>query len=618
MTEHDATRAAVHQPVPYRVLARKYRPVGFEGLIGQQAMVRTLVNAFRSGRLAHAYMLAGVRGIGKTTTARIIARALNCIGVDGAGGPTASPCGVCEHCRAIAEDRHVDVREVDAASHTGVDQIRELIDGARYLPASARYKVYIIDEVHMLSRSAFNALLKTLEEPPEHVRFVFATTEVRKVPVTVLSRCQRFDLKRVESASLVSHFGEIAAKEDVRVAEAALQLIARAADGSVRDGLSLLDQAIAHAEGEVDEATVRQMLGLADRTIVFDLFHAVMRGDIRAALDLIGEQYAAGADPAVVLEDMLELTHWLTRIKITPAAADALGVPEAERVRGRELAAGLGMAELTRAWQILLKGLGEARNAPVPIQAVEMALVRLAYAARLPTPAEAIKAWKAEGGYAGEGADQGAGEESGMAIDRVGRPGDAAGQARQAPLVQGSVQLSSPAPSPFSTAPQASRRGGSPAHGSTAAAVASNPAAGEMEDLGDPQTFDAVVALVGAHREGLLQAKLMSAVHLVHFEPGRIEMRLAESAPDDLPRQLSRFLNEHTRRRWLVTVSRMEGEATLLEQREAADAEQLARAAGHPMVRAVLDVFPGASIVAVRDLTARLEQVADGDAEDES
>jgi DNA polymerase-3 subunit gamma/tau len=564
-------------------------------------------------------MLAGVRGIGKTTTARIIARALNCIGMDGAGGPTASPCGICEHCRAIAEDRHVDVREVDAASHTGVDQIRELIDGARYLPASARYKVYIIDEVHMLSRSAFNALLKTLEEPPEHVRFVFATTEVRKVPVTVLSRCQRFDLKRVESASLVSHFADIAAKENVRVAESALQLIARAADGSVRDGLSLLDQAIAHAEGDIDEATVRQMLGLADRTIVFDLFHAVMRGDIRTALDLIDEQYAAGADPAVVLEDMLELTHWLTRIKITPAAADALGVPEAERMRGRELAGGLEMAELTRAWQMLLKGLGETRNAPVPIQAAEMALVRLGYAARLPTPAEAIKAWTAEGGHANEGVDQGTDEEVGMAVHREG--GEGTKQSRQGPLMQGSGPLSSHASPPFSTAPQASHPGaayGSPTHGSLAAVVVDDPAPGEMDDLSDPQSFEAVVALVGAHREGLLQAKLMSAVHLVHFEPGRIELRLAESAPDDLPRQLSRFLNEHTRRRWLVTVSRMEGEATLLEQREAADAKQLARAADHAVVRAVLDVFPGASIVAVRDLAAPLEQVADGEAEDES
>jgi DNA polymerase III subunit gamma/tau len=610
MTEDNTTRAPVDPPAPYRVLARKYRPVGFDGLIGQQAMVRTLVNAFHSGRLAHAYMLAGVRGIGKTTTARIIA--LNCIGPDGAGGPTASPCGVCEHCRAIADDRHVDVREVDAASHTGVDQIRELIDGARYLPSMARFKVYIIDEVHMLSRSAFNALLKTLEEPPEHVRFVFATTEIRKVPVTVLSRCQRFDLKRIESATLASHFAEIVAREKVRVAEPALQLIARAADGSVRDGLSLLDQAIAHAQGDVGEDTVRQMLGLADRTVVFDLFHAVMRGDIKFALELLAEQYAAGADPAVVLEDMLDLTHWLTRIKITPAAGDAPGVPEAERVRGRELAGGLGMAELTRAWQILLKGLGETRSAPVPIQAAEMTLVRLGYAARLPTPAEAIKAWEAEG------------------PPQPGRPGRNAAASQGASQGIGQApQASHPSPPP----PQASRPEVLPEtrpesrtapRASIMAAVARDRpdpealAEEQAQEWRDPESFEAVVALVGAHREGLLQAKLMSAVHLVHFEPGRIEMRLAESAPDDLPRQLSRFLNENTSRRWLVTVSRAEGEATLVEQREAADAAHLAKAARHPVVQAVLDVFPGATIAAVRNLEVPLEPAGDGEAEEEA
>jgi DNA polymerase III subunit gamma/tau len=633
MTEDSATRVPVQPSAPYRVLARKYRPVGFDGLIGQQAMVRTLVNAFRSGRLAHAYMLAGVRGIGKTTTARIIARAFNCIGPDGGGGPTASPCGVCENCRAIAEDRHVDVREVDAASHTGVDQIRELIDGARYLPAMARFKVYVIDEVHMLSRSAFNALLKTLEEPPEHVRFVFATTEVRKVPVTVLSRCQRFDLKRIDSETLVSHFADIAAQEHVRIAPPALQLIARAADGSVRDGLSLLDQAIAHAQGDVGEDTVRQMLGLADRTVVFDLFHAEMRGDIKTALDLIGEQYAAGADPAVVLEDLLELTHWLTRIKITPAAGDAPGVPEAERVRGKELAGGLGMAELTRAWQILLKGLGETRSAPVPIQAAEMTLVRLGYAARLPTPAEAIKAWQAEanGGdidaqpHPGQGA--GTRQNSGPAVGQraghgEGRPSPHSSAGRERDGVPTAPVSSSPSSS--FPGPQAARSAARMApQGAVAAAVAPNSAdpvpsaAGEADDWRDPESFEAVVALVAAHREGLLQAKLMSAVHLVHFEPGRIEMRLAESAPDDLPRQLSRFLNENTSRRWLVTVSRSEGEATLVEQREAADAAHVARATRHPLVQAVLDAFPGATIAAVRDLEVPLEPADDDEAEEE-
>ena len=641
MIEDNATRAPVQPSAPYRVLARKYRPVGFDEVIGQQAMVRTLVNAFRSGRLAHAYMLAGVRGIGKTTTARIIARALNCIGPDGTGGPTASPCGVCEHCRAIAEDRHVDVREVDAASHTGVDQIRELIDGARYLPATARYKVYIIDEVHMLSRSAFNALLKTLEEPPEHVRFVFATTEIRKVPVTVLSRCQRFDLKRIEAATLVSHFAEIAAREDVRIAVPALQLIARAADGSVRDGLSLLDQAIAHAQGDVGEDTVRQMLGLADRTVVFDLFHAVMRGDIKAALDLIGGQYAAGADPAVVLEDMLDLTHWLTRIKIIPSACDAPGVPEAERVRGRELAAGLGMAELTRAWQILLKGLGETRSAPVPIQAAEMTLVRLGYAARLPTPAEAIKAWEAEahtqaGQERGHGSGYARSHEPGHEEGEQGQGQGHAPQALHPPdgreregIVAGQASQPSPPPSSPSSQPARTATRMAPQGATAAAATRSRLDRPDLDDPidtaedarqheRDPESFEAVVALVGSHREGLLQAKLMSAVHLVHFEPGRIEMRLAESAPDDLPRQLSRFLNESTSRRWLVTVSRSAGQATLVEQREAADAEHVARAARHPVVQAVLDVFPGATIAAVRDLEVQLDPAEDGEAEEES
>ncbi|MCB2099892.1 MAG: DNA polymerase III subunit gamma/tau, partial [Rhodobacterales bacterium] len=384
---------------PYRVLARKYRPTGFDGLIGQEALVRTLSNAIASGRLAHAFVLTGVRGIGKTTTARIIARALNCVGPDGTGGPTTEPCGVCPHCKAIAEDRHVDVLEMDAASRTGVDDIRELIEGVRYRPTSARFKIYIIDEVHMLSRNAFNALLKTLEEPPEHVKFVFATTEIRKVPVTVLSRCQRFDLRRIDTETLAAHFKAICGKEGVTASDGALAMIARAADGSVRDGLSLLDQAIAHggAETGVSEDQVRGMLGLADRTRVFDLLAAVLGGDAKGALDQLAEQYAAGADPAVVLEDLLELTHWLTRVKVTPDAAAAPGIPEAEKVRGTDMAGRLAMPVLTRAWQMLLKGLGECRVAPSPLQAAEMLLIRLAYAADLPTPEEALKSLRGEG-----------------------------------------------------------------------------------------------------------------------------------------------------------------------------------------------------------------------------
>ncbi|MBF0374941.1 MAG: DNA polymerase III subunit gamma/tau, partial [Alphaproteobacteria bacterium] len=378
-------------PTPYRVLARKYRPTDFSALIGQEAMVRTLTNAIRSGRLAHAFVLTGVRGVGKTTTARIIARALNCV-----EGPTIDPCGVCEHCRSIAEDRHVDVLEMDAASRTGVGDMRELIEGVRYRPTSARFKIYIIDEVHMLSNAAFNALLKTLEEPPEHVKFVFATTELRKIPVTVLSRCQRFDLRRVDIEELAAHFARIAEKEGATVEDAALKLIARAADGSVRDGLSLLDQAIAHCGGAVGEAEMRDMLGLADRARVFDLADALFKGDAAAALAQMGDQYAAGADPVVVLEDLLELVHWLTRLKVAPGQKDSLTIGETERVRGGDMAQRLGMGALTRAWQILLKGLGEARGAPSPLQAAEMALIRLTYAADLPSPAEVIEALRAQ------------------------------------------------------------------------------------------------------------------------------------------------------------------------------------------------------------------------------
>ncbi len=375
----------------YRVLARKYRPQDFTGLIGQEALVRTLKNAFASGRIAHAFMLTGVRGVGKTTTARIIARALNCTGPDGTRKePTISPCGVCDACVAIGESRHVDVQEMDAASRTGIDDVREIIEGVRYAPASARYKVYIIDEVHMLSRQAFNGLLKTLEEPPPHVKFVFATTEIRKVPVTVLSRCQRFDLRRIEQGELAQHLASIAAKENVTIELAALSLVARAAEGSVRDGLSLLDQAIAHEDGEtVTAESVRAMLGLADRGRILDLFEKVMGGRIAEALAELEALYDWGADPLVVIQDLLEMTHFLTRLKIAPGAEGFFEGGTGEAKRAAETAARLSVPSLTRAWQMLLKGLFEVRDAARPLQAAEMALIRLAYAADLP-PTEKI------------------------------------------------------------------------------------------------------------------------------------------------------------------------------------------------------------------------------------
>jgi len=573
MTESDDYRAP--STAPYRVLARKYRPSRLDGLVGQEALVRTLTNAIRSGRLAHAFILTGVRGIGKTTTARIIARALNCIGPDGTGGPTPSPCGVCEHCVAIAEDRHVDVIEMDAASRTGVDEIRELIDGVRYRPINARHKVYIIDEVHMLSRNAFNALLKTLEEPPEHVRFVFATTEIRKVPVTVLSRCQRFDLRRVDAATLAEHLAGIVAEEGVFVSPPALQMIARAADGSVRDGLSLLDQAIAHGAGEVGEDAVRDMLGLADRTVSFDLLDAVMRGDAPAALDVFAGQHRAGADPAMVIEDLLELVHWLTRLRVTPGTADTLGVPEAERVRGKDMAARLPMAELARAWQMLLKGLGEVRTGPLPAQAAEMVLVRLAYAAGLPTPAEAVK----------------------VLADAPAAGGPAAGPAATVPQTprQTGPSLAGGPPVSDGRAPGPLLDDGGPV------AVRTDTEAGAaIDSIADPRRFEDVVDLAEAQGELILRAHLVSDVHLVHFEPGRIEIRLGEHADRELPGRIARLLNAHSSRRWMVTVSNEPGVATLQQSAEAAEAERRAAAVRHPLVQAVMEAFPGAEIEDIR------------------
>ena len=375
----------------YRVLARKYRPTNFEELVGQEALVRTLSNAIDSGRIAQAFVLTGVRGVGKTTTARIVAKALNCTGPDGNGGPTVSPCGECDNCRAIAEDRHVDVQELDAASRTGVNDIRELIEGVRYKPVAARYKIYILDEVHMLSNSAFNALLKTLEEPPEHVKFIFATTEIRKVPVTVLSRCQRFDLRRISVEKLTAHFGRVAEKEGIKIEDDALAMVARAADGSARDGLSILDQAIALSGETVTAEQVRDMLGLADRGRVFELFDAVMQGDANQSLDILRGMYDEGADPVVVIQDLLDVCYWLTRFKLSPELADQASTPEIERTKGKEMAGKLSQSVLTRAWQMLLKGLGETQQAPTPIQAAEMVLIRLIHASNMPTPGEIIK-----------------------------------------------------------------------------------------------------------------------------------------------------------------------------------------------------------------------------------
>jgi DNA polymerase III subunit gamma/tau len=534
------------QAVAYRVLARKYRPTRFDDLIGQVAMVRILRNAFATGRIAHAFMLTGVRGVGKTTTARIIARALNCTAT---GAPTADPCGVCPDCVAILADRHPDVVEMDAASRTGVDDVRELIEATRYRPVQARTKVFIVDEVHMLSRNAFNALLKTLEEPPPHVKFVFATTELRKVPVTVLSRCQRFDLRRVRIAELAAHFGRIAVQEAVAVEPGALDVIARAADGSVRDGLSLLDQAIAQADGAVTEAAVVNMLGLADRGLVFDLAEAVMAGQPRQALQITELAHERGADLGMMLQDLLELIYTVTRLKSVPSLRDSQELPEAERVRGSALADRLSVPVLARAWQMLLKGVGEVETAPDRRAAAEMVLIRLCHVSELPPPGDLVR-----------------------------RLGTATTQASGLPA---------PAPSGGGVRAVA---GGAPI-----------PAANAAPRLA---SFRDVTALVAERREAMLHAHLVHSVHVVRFAPPVIELRPQPEAPRDLSPRLAALLTQATGTRWTIALSADQGEATLAEQGTAADSARRSAAADHPLVRAIMDAFPGARIDTVHDSAA--------------
>jgi DNA polymerase-3 subunit gamma/tau len=555
----------------YRVLARKYRPQDFTGLIGQEALVRTLSNAFAARRIAHAFMLTGVRGVGKTTTARIIARALNCIGDDGKRAePTIHPCGVCEPCIAIAESRHVDVQEMDAASRTGIDDVREIIEGVRYAPASARYKVYIIDEVHMLSKQAFNGLLKTLEEPPPHVKFVFATTEVRKVPVTVLSRCQRFDLRRIETAELVSHLSAIAAKERVNIEDGALSLIARAAEGSVRDGLSLLDQAITHSErGAIGAEMVRTMLGLADRGRVLDLFERLMGGKIAEALAELSALYDRGADPLAVVQDLLEIVHFLTRLKVAPAAEGFFDGGSAEAARASAIAGKLSVPSLTRAWQLLLKGLLEVRDATRPIAAAEMALIRLAYAAELPPTDKLVR-------------------------DLV--DGEPTAAAR-------TISSASSASSAKSVAPSGSASG-------TAARAMNAPAPNPGEENpAIPRSLDDLARLAQANGATALKVQIENFMHLVHMEPGKIEFRPDDRAPRTLAGDLAQRLKDWMGTRWVVTVAREGGGPTLAEQRKSARAARLESVMQEPMVRAVLDRFPGAEVVAVRD-TSGADEVA--------
>jgi DNA polymerase III subunit gamma/tau len=559
----------------YRVLARKYRPSSFDDLIGQDAMVRTVSNAFETGRIPQAWILTGVRGVGKTTTARILARALNYELPDGSvKGPTIHMKVPGVHCQAIMESRHMDVLEMDAASHTGVDDVRQINDSVRYAPASARYKVYIIDEVHMLSTPAFNAFLKTLEEPPVHAKFVFATTEIRKVPVTVLSRCQRFDLRRVDADVLMGHLANIAAKENVEVEPEALGIIARAAEGSVRDSLSLFDQAIAHAAGLVRADAVRQMLGLADRTRVIDLFDSLARGDIASAFREFREQYDTGADPIVVLSDLAEFVNFVTRVKIVPATADNVVFGETERLRARDFAAKLSMRVLSRMWQMLLKGITEVQAATRPAAAAEMVLVRIAYVADMPTPDEAIRMLEQNGGASPVVA--------GNAVPR------------SAPASTMSAVQSSPARAP--AAPRANTEASARPQ-----MIAPSPDAQSAPAL-RIASFPELVALAGEKRDLPTKAALEADVRLVRIEDGRLEVALERSAARTLINDLSRKLEQWTGRRWTVIVSNEVGQPTLRSQNEVQKNQRERAAESDPRVQEVLARFPGAKVVEVRKL----------------
>jgi DNA polymerase-3 subunit gamma/tau len=564
VTDNAPESGSVADIAPYRVLARKYRPQTFGDLIGQDAMVRTLTNAFATGRIAQAYMLTGVRGVGKTTTARLIARALNYTGPGSESGPTIHMPVMGEHCAAILESRHVDVIEMDAASRTGVDDVRELIEAVRYRPVIARYKVYIIDEVHMLSKAAFNALLKTLEEPPPHVKFIFATTEIRKVPVTVLSRCQRFDLRRLDAVAMIAHLSRIASAESVNAEPEALRMIARAAEGSVRDALSLLDQAIAHCGSNILAERVGAMLGLSDRGRIIDLFAAIMAGDSASALTQIEAQYAEGGDPQNLLADLADFVHWVTRLKIVSAAENDADRSEAERLRGKEFAAALSLASLTRAWQMLLKGLAEVRDAPDALAAAEMVIIRLAYAADLPSADELV---------------------------RLARQPEAAGTPRPRPEER----------SPAAPAPEPQPPVEASSHGN----LALDKTASGLETAAPPPQlfshFRDIVAFVGEKRDIKLKNELERYVRPVRVALGSIEIALEPRAPPGLAGELARRLEAWTGQRWIISIANEPGEPPLREQALSRRDSAFREVRGHPLVQAVLDLFPGAEITDVRD-----------------
>lgn len=570
---------------PYRVLALKYRPQNFSELIGQDALVRTLKNAIDSGRIAHAFMLTGVRGVGKTTTARIIAKALNYKGPDGSSNPTTGPTDDCDLCQAISEDRHPDVIEMDAASRTGVEDIREILDGVRYAPTEARYKIYIIDEVHMLSKSAFNALLKTLEEPPPHVKFIFATTEIRKVPVTVLSRCQRFDLRRVDTDTLMGHFKNICDQEEAKIDDEALGLIARAADGSVRDGLSILDQAITLSGKDITGQQVQDMLGLSDRAKTIDLLEHGLRGEMPDALAILDGLYKSGADPVTLMQDLLDITHLLTRFRAVPQAKEMKQALPAEQIeRLGAMATNLSMPTLGRAWQIFLKGLSEVSIAPSPQNAAEMVLIRLAYAADLPDPADLIKK-----------------------LDN--QEISSAPNAAPPPAPQGSPSVSEMASATPTSAPptqSASTQSISTAQGSSAPATSAALAHDqephdEQVAITEIKTIEDVVCVLEQAQELVLASHVAHYVHLVKLQDRQIEFVPAADAPTNLASNMTSILSKATGERWIVTITQGNGAPTLAQKRQQAEDQILDDVKAHPIISEILETFPGAEIIDIKD-----------------
>ncbi len=563
-------------PEGYKVLARKYRPTDFNTLIGQEPLVQTLTNAFASGRIAQAWMLTGVRGVGKTTTARILARALNYEIPGVVSAPTVDMPQMGAHCAAIMESRHTDVLEMDAASRTGIDDVREILEGVRYAPVSARYKVYIIDEVHMLSDKAFNAFLKTLEEPPPHVKFIFATTEIRKVPVTVLSRCQRFSLRRVDAALLTRHLRNIVSAEGIAAEDEALALVARAAEGSVRDGLSILDQAIAHSGGHVVADAVRGMLGLSSRGRIVALFDAVMRGQAAEAVTLFRDLYDNGAEAATTLSDLAEYIHYVTRVKLTAAALEDPSITEAEATHAREAAPQLSQRVLARAWQILLKGITEVQNAPKPAQAADMVLVRLACAADLPFPDELLRTLGSSGGVASvpAGSPAPARNPSPAPMASVGAMRSNAALA----LAPAPATVSAPLPSP----------------------PAVEQVVPDVDTVVRVARFEDMPALAAQNRDMLLKLALEQDVHLVRFEDGMLEFRPSQKASPNLSMDIQNKFSQWTKRRWIVVVSRDEGQESLRSQNERKEQQLRSGVEQHPQMQDIFQKFPGIKIVNVR------------------